>query len=138
MQIQLETKLGSIALAIAAECGAGERIGRLAMQQVVFHVAPGKAFKKGSGYAREDAWSAKLEAQVQGAVEAALTDAGFSKVSVEGSRYVAQASKTLRDQKAILEAAGVSEAKIKELLPSLFQNEVENAETADSDEEAVD
>jgi hypothetical protein len=116
MQIKLSTNLGSIALAIAANAGeAAGNIGKLAMQQVVYHLAPARAFKKGAGFARDDKWSTALEAQVVASVESCLSEAGFEAIEVSGSEYVkadpaealikSMEKAGIKDARAILSAA---------------------------------
>lgn len=71
---------------------AGARLAELAMQNLVFHKAPASAFKKDSGFKRDDAFSDKLAKQVEASVKGAI-ESLFDVTSIETSPYVKEASK---------------------------------------------
>jgi hypothetical protein len=96
MQIKLDTNLGAISLEISAECEGNEKIGKAAMQYAVFHQVPATAFKKGSGFKRDSAYSEDLRDIVAEAVELRLKAAGFDAISVKASKHIAAPSANRR------------------------------------------
>ena len=133
--LEMKTKLGNVALAIVAEPKADKlgALGMLAMQSLVFHKAPGAAFKKGSGKTRKDGYSDALKDSVVGAVKTALSEL-FDDVVVEGGEYIA----TLKVDAARVEREKIwkslegilDESKREEMFPEFYVEEDEEEESA--------
>lgn len=127
--IELKTKLGNVALSIVAEPKADQLglLAALALQSLVFHKAPGSAFKKGSGLTRKDAYSEKLRDGVVGAVKTAMATL-FDSVVVEGGEHIA----TLKVDAALVEREKIwkslegvlDEEKRAEMFPEFYGDNV--------------
>ncbi len=141
--MKINTKLGAIALAVmgSPKSEKQDELNKMALQYLLFHKAPALAFKKGSGFKRDDAHSDKLEAAVKAAVSTTL-ESYFDAVEVETGLYVkpvaAGVEKARADMTASLQGIGLDEATIAAAVDKAFPlAKVESAEAPEASDEIV-
>lgn len=132
---EIITKLGSVALHVRAEAipSALADIAKLALQNLIFHKAPSIAYKKGSGFKREDSFSPELAEQMKSAVKSALMPY-FKDISVEASLYVApepKADAVAAERRKAFDAMVKLDRSIAESLYPEFAEKAEDEEVVD-------
>ena len=136
MQIKLNSRLGSIALAISAVLRNDklDQMAKAAALHLVYHSAGSKAFGEKAGHERSESYSDALAAHVAKVAKEVL-GALFEGVEIATSPYVKESriDKLAKQMREI----GMSEADIEAMVAKAKAAEVKTEVVEESDEEAV-